>query len=803
MRKSYPYLQEAYSPNLNEEQEKRNFLALLDNFINQRQYVNLTLLDWEENPLQEIQGIISSGSISKDGASSVRRTCSLSCSVDGESYNVDSLDMLFSINKKIFIEIGIKNETDQYLEYPILWFPQGVFYIDSFSMNSSTSSAVNVNLSLKDKMSLLNGEVGGVLPTTVQFDIMDTQVESGEWVQQKVLIYNIINELVNHYGGEDLNNIIIEDVPLRIRKIMQWQGDNPLYGAVILDDSAENPEQWYFSLDANDSNFKDITPSIYEKGMDVGYIYSDFIVTEELVGSAGDNVCSILDKIKNILGNYEYFYDEMGIFHFREIKNYLNINQSSILLEEMESNLDAGRYLNIQGGQFRLDTSLESQYLIETTNKKALYSFSDNQNITSITVTPNYSNIKNDYIVEGLRQSTSSDVAVHIRYHLAIDELPALTVKKDNKWYYEKYENLILYTDESDGNLNKLGFYELCTELPEVGNFDKIYGIKEKSSTNSSSNISSKYETDKTDLSFYYWDNTGYKKLVWLDPNIEDEDLRRKAPRYYKNYYVKDWRTYLYIYALAANNNGTDEGPYSAELQAFWPGEYDLARDKQRFWGEEATLKDGKYYVGYYTLSTGNYYLDFIDSNSSILGGYSIQNIGRRTNVVYNEDINCLFQPEIPDVVFLNTSDPTVNWTENTTGILTSADIVDMYKQITGINDNTSIENKILTIQRKECIDNLQPYAQVPEEIYSNLAIGGYTNGAYDEIKYDLFCHTNYQKVVTITALPVFYLEPNSRIELSDHTTNTYGDFMVQNISLTLGPGANMSVTLNEVNERL
>jgi hypothetical protein len=47
-------------------------------------------------------------------------------------------------------------------------------------MNSSTSSAVNINLSLKDKMSLLNGDAGGVLPSTVQFDIMDTQIESGE-----------------------------------------------------------------------------------------------------------------------------------------------------------------------------------------------------------------------------------------------------------------------------------------------------------------------------------------------------------------------------------------------------------------------------------------------------------------------------------------------------------------------------------------------------------------------------------------------------------------------------------------------
>lgn len=169
MRKTYPYLQEAYFSNLNEEQEKHNFLALLDDFINQRQYINMTLLDWNENPVQEIDGIISSGNINKDGASAVRRTCSLSCSVDSGSYNVDSLDMLFSLNKKIFIEIGIKNETDQYPEYPILWFPQGVFYISSFSMNSSTTSAVNINLNLKDKMCLLNGELGGNLYASIDF----------------------------------------------------------------------------------------------------------------------------------------------------------------------------------------------------------------------------------------------------------------------------------------------------------------------------------------------------------------------------------------------------------------------------------------------------------------------------------------------------------------------------------------------------------------------------------------------------------------------------------------------------------
>jgi hypothetical protein len=40
--------------------------------------------------------------------------------------------------------------------------------------------------------------------------------------------------------------------------------------------------------------------------------------------NAGDTVVTMLDKLVNTLGNYEYFFDVNGVFHFREIKNYLN-----------------------------------------------------------------------------------------------------------------------------------------------------------------------------------------------------------------------------------------------------------------------------------------------------------------------------------------------------------------------------------------------------------------------------------------------------------------------------------------------
>lgn len=776
MRKTYPYLQNVYAPDLNVESAKRYFLTYLDDFVNQREYVKITLLDWEENPIKSIEGKIISGSISKDGSSAVRRTCNLSCAVDGNSYNSDNLKMDFSLNKKIFIELGVKNDSPYYKEYPILWFPQGVFFITSFSMNSSASSTVNLSLGLKDKMALLNGDIGGKFSSTVQFDMMTTQLSSGETKEQKVLIYNIIKELVNHYGKEDLNNIIIEDVPLRIRKIMRWIGSNPLYG-VLIPATELGPEQWEFFLDRPASNYY-----TFEYGDDVGYIYEDFVVNSELIGAAGDSVCSILDQIKNILGNYEYFYDEMGIFHFREIKNFLNVTQGEFLLDEMS----------------------ENDYLIETTNEKAVYAFEDNRNITSITITPQYENIKNDYIVHGLRQSDVSDITHEVMYHLVIDEKPEIRgVHQENgkTWSYyggeDEYHFVVCYTDPEDG-LNKLAIvdgldysdenklvyaYNGYDKLPMVGNFNKFYYVKDSAADDNGIIINA----DKV----YYWENDLYKELTFStfeqDENGEEIEIKHSlginSDYFYETYYPKDWRTFLYLKGLQAQNLGTDEGEYFAELAAFWPKSYNLLHNKQDWFVNRSGENES-----YSVLSKGDYFLDFIDTSADV-GVYSVSAIGRRQDVCQEDDINCLFEPEIPNVIFLNIDNPSDNISENTT-----------------LNDDMGedlSDDDLIDMAREYCDKNGHPYCQVREDIYSGLAIGGYSNSAYEKIRYELFCHTNFQKTVSLTSIPIYYLEPNSRVTINDKSTNTYGDFMVQNINLSFGPGANMSVTLNEIHERL
>ena len=753
--------------NYNDQEKKANFFRKVDSMLVQKQYVKITLLSWDEEPLKEIQGELTSGTLTKDGSSSVRRTCSFSASVSGGDYTVEDGEMDFAINKKVFIEIGVKNYTDEYPDYPILWFPQGVFFIASFNCSSSAASAVVINMTLRDKMAMLNGEVGGVFPATTILDEMDTQAPSGEYIVEKVLIYNIIQEVVNHFGGEDLNNIIIEDVPEQIPQVVKWMGDTPLYlvkqhtNGETTADGLHTEFTLIAQLDPPGDEAELYNDRPYTQGEDVGYIYTDFVYPQELVASPGDNVAGILETIKNTLGNYEFFYDEFGIFHFREIKNYVNTTQGKVLLDSIGKN----------------------EYLVETTLGKSVYTFSDDCNIISVTVNPKYENIKNDYIVQGLRKMTQSDISYPVRYHLAIDSKPTpIGTSSEGKKIYSVINDFLTYDDPSSSM--RLGCFPIMRGMegevwpPEVGNFNLIYGVdagpmienaekdadEERAEIDNNADLTAEEKAERKKMVdesleeykkslnvsggkvFYYWDNNTYKQV--------------ENPMFYSEYTVYDWRTELYVQGLKAVNNGTDKGYYFEELASGWTTIYDI--DKGEFKAMDA---DGNMYDS--SLTDGNYYLDFIDPATSALGEFCVKNIGRRTTVYNNEDVNCLFAPEIPNVVFVN------------------------------LGDGQESVNKQMAY--------LQSIGEVPSQtkanIYNAFMIGGYKNGAYNQIKYELYLHTSYQKAVTVTAIPAFYLEPNTRITLNDRTTNTYGDFVTQNISISFGTSP-MSVSCSEVMER-
>lgn len=397
MKRNYVYLNDS------------DFLEKINSDRQQTQYVKITLLDWEENPIEEIQGLTTGGSINLNGDSAVRRTCNLSMYVYKENYmRITDPNNMISINKKVFLEVGLKNNTDKYTDYDIIWQPQGIYVITACGTSHSTSG-ITLNINLQDKMCLLNGTCGGVLPSSIQFDRYDTIDEFGAYVTLRPTIVQIIRELVNHWGNEQLGKIIIKDIDERIKCAMRWIGDTPIY--------AYNDEGQYH-MTTNKSIAEQYAYTEYNWGEDVGYIFTDFTYPGDLIANPGDTICTILDKIKSTLGNYEYFYDVDGNFHFQEIKNYLNITQATTDLNNMHN----------------------EQYLVDISKGQNVYNFKDSKLFTSYSNSPNYSNIKNDYVVWGIRQNTEG-IKVPIRYHLAIDSKP-----QTGNIY-----NVFFYNDPDDG----------------------------------------------------------------------------------------------------------------------------------------------------------------------------------------------------------------------------------------------------------------------------------------------------------------------------------------------------------------
>ena len=670
----------------------QDFLLELDNDHNKEQYVKITILDFAENDIEEIQGRVTQGNITIDGNSNVRRTCSLTVILDERINNLTTTKNLLSINKKVRIELGFTNKSKnpKWKDFNIIWFPLGIYLI-IFPNITHDINGLTVSLQLKDKMCLLNGEIGGIIPAATTFHEYETLDESGNIVISNPTIFQIIQELVNHFGCEQLGKIIINDIPQRIKQVMRWLGSSPIWirkdwTNVLID--VEGPDK-----DHEDEYEK------FEYGEDVGYILTDFTYPGELISSPGENVCTILDKIKTTLGNYEYFYDVYGNFVFQEIKNYLNTTKSTVDLNNLNAN----------------------DYLLDMSKGKSVYQFNDGNLITSYSNTPQYNLIKNDFVVWG-KKTSASGIELPIRYHLAIDKKPLI----GNTY------NVILYTDEDDGLLKAKVPIKYPNEqaLPAQGEFGIIYKV------GNTYKYWGYYQNEKNpnDKGYRYLDATGLQDFQII------------------NHTTKDYRTELFLAGAVAEPLATTSNYYYTELENEWLKIYDL---KDSIIKTELETHP----------SSLDFYLDFIDTDSSI-SELSVNNIGRRTIVENDDSINCVFAPDIPDVIFIETGQPDTN-------------------QL-----------------RYEAESQGYHVIQLETLIYHNLAIGGVLKSAYDKVRELLYQHTQYNENINISAIPIYYLDANTRITVNDSQSGITGDYVINSINIPLDVTSTMSIQATKALER-
>lgn len=517
----------------------KEFLYNLNQTRQKELYAKITALNFEENPLEQIEGKVTGGSLNIDGSSSVRRTCNLTM----VAKNVNISDFYWSVSNKFILEIGIKNKIDP--NYPdIIWFKEGVFVISSFNVNL-TNNAYNISISGKDKMCLLNGDIGGNLHASIDFGKMDfydnvysevifedyTQYKANKYYifdgekynistekynqnqqyftkdsvleQTDLKLKDIIREAVHVYGKEMYHNIVINDLDDYGLELLEYRGSNPLYmlfnedtgvydnmtidgdfslyketpqkiyayksvGKITLEEFNANPGSYYilheagswiwtvateydefekywilayvkpvvetsatridsvevyntavndfnddrtiYYLDSdikyNDKDERDTVKSPrfsitkVEPNQVAGYRTTDLVYAGSLISSIGESLTSILDKIKNMLGPFEYFYDKDGHFIFQAKKIYANESWNTIK--------------EFDGNPFARDAVEESPYS---------YSFEDMNLIQRFQNVPNIAQIKNDYSIWGVRKSLNgSEIPIHARY--AIHEKP-------------------------------------------------------------------------------------------------------------------------------------------------------------------------------------------------------------------------------------------------------------------------------------------------------------------------------------------------------------------------------------------
>lgn len=733
----------------------------------------IMILDFAtERPIQRIEAKVIGGNINVAANSPVRRSGTLNLVFDKTTRNITDVQNLIAIDKKVAISIGFSNplyDDEQYRHYgDILWFRQGVFIITKANTSFSTSSS-QVSINFIDKMGFLNGTCGGVLPSTVSFHELIITDEKGNTSTDHPLIWQIIQECVHHYGGEHPSKIIIEDIEDVGRQVVTYQGTTPINFATVVEEGETNgivrKLQGNFQIGQPPiENFSDT----YFKGDVVGYIETPLTYPGELIMRAGSTVTAVLDQIVNALGNYEYFYDVEGVFHFRKKRNYLTTGNAPLNfgVTEVVGQDNSGNVIS----KVATDETIQNYYLPRFDMDYFLNEFGDESLLTSVNYNPNYENIKNDFIVWGTRNS-NEESAKMVRYHLTIDQRPKKT----------------------DDNLCDKSIYAIYQPFPKK--YDEETGEEIIDETVGYKSVEQKGTIIKYQLTPDHED--GYESELVCRP------LRENFPNLDEEYWF-NWREELYRMALLAYGNSTDvsistDGSaanpwayYFEELRAEWRYLYDPESSTGRKGDSSFQTKWEDYFgprkndcpwYGYcidVAINPGkiHYWFDIIDDDG-IIGKYSVRRIGRRTVAKENSKVNEVYANQPNDIVFIDTTNEDWKYKEQLYG--------------TGADENGRLQDRLAyynSIGQTYCILGKQ-------HIHLFSKINSYGT-CFDDIRELLYSNLIYNSSISLTCIPLFYFDVNRIVRLNFPDKGIQGDYIINQISWSIGATATMNLSLQE-----
>ena len=758
------------------------FIELLDKYNQRELYAKIVCLTLDELPVEEISGKVSQGSLSVDGTSAVRRTCSLT--IVSDRVNINEYYWSFTTKFKLYLGLKvpdyIRNQYSQatlavqdehtdgifvngevtypYEAYPdIIWFPQGIFLITDFKVQINANSTDNIYITGKDKMALLNGEIGGHFPHATDLKYQNIEVVDAEGKiygtnkEVELTIEEIIREMIHKYGNEPFHNIILKDLNDGL-ELLEYQGDSPIYllkntenglfeyvlfdGDVIRYDASGNQvilsdipaaeldtlSSQFISKRAKkikgtnsplDKTYYTVVKSSY--GSLVGYRMTNLTYNEkELIANAGDTITSILDKILDMLADYEYFYDLDGRFVFQKKLTYINTSWNSLVDADIESDyLQIARSNLTNELNVNLDSSSQStlshEIYSESTKlvSQTQYSFIGGTTTTAFSNTPNILNIRNDYAIWGKKKANLAGIENSFHLRAAIDEKPESYISFDGTEYtVDKWDwREIIYQMAKD-HLNH--------------NHDDDFEVV-------LSRNNPIYKHGRTGYEQYYEDILFFWRYLYNpnEPTEEDYDrekynsLKDAIETYHTNYITNTQDDTLYWNKLVF------EDPASL---IFW--------------------------------------FDFINGKGSDLDKYSVKAIGDRTKIVNSDDIKAIYYGEIPNLIYISQED---------------------YD----------------TLVKSNTLNDGYVYVLLPESLVDFFVISRKSKSAQDELDTLLYDYAYCNESISITTIPIYHLEPNVKISVFDEKSKINGEYVINKLSTSLNYNGTMSISATRAPIRL
>ena len=584
-------------------------------------HTKIELLRWDESTMGQIDGIVTGGTYSVDGSSSIRRNVNLTLSVIDRDNNLvfEYLDL----SKKIRLWVGLENFTDEYPEDPIIWFNLGSYILIEPSY-SHTTDELKMTLQAQDKMALLNGVIGGVFNTATSFTQRDSKTGYTHSLPWREIFYYA----ATIFGEEDPGKVVIESVPDFVKDYVQVKTIGGMLPDFIHEDADEEVEgvriitkAWSPTVPGKEMKFSQ-GDRLYKLRRFGPPDPQDTNTSskESYMKNAGEPIDSVFKDIVEELGHtHEVFYNTNGDLILQKIKHYINDTFNPIV----DPHLGYAKY------EFEME-----RFEPDFSGFPFAYDFSNKDSITAYTNNPSWTNLKNDYIVIGKDGMNTLQIAIDKRPH--IREIRDW-FKKFNSDLEEKKNSVDLEFLRLDLNGDRMPYNEKEDTVPFL------------------------YKEPTKNSPAVYVDVPLYKIPWQIGLGLKNYMIRNIYSKIGQERVLPRWgkECESMIFCWKANANKDDLlsnmgifNPSLAPIGTPWLAGFKTSSSAASVEEVESLDYNNPIFTQQGDPSFWVYFLELIDEDSK-LGKFSIGNIGKRTTVVSSDMATSLFRVNPKSLVVL------------------------------------------------------------------------------------------------------------------------------------------------------